>query len=116
MRYDDYDMDDEQEIVDDPFADGKELDFSYPDEDDIDDIDDDEYTTLYVPDEDNTGVLVNLLRKELKKPEYARSFLRFRYRDEVYDGIPMAEIRADKFVFKVENTMMGINLSEIKIL
>lgn len=116
MRYNDYDVDDEQEIVDDLYGDNKELDFTHPDDNDVNDVNDDEVDLLTVKDSDNTSTLVSLLRNEIKKPEYSRFFLRFRYRDEVYDGIPMAEIRADKFVFKVDDSLMGVNLAEIKIL
>lgn len=61
--------------------------------------------------------LVKILRDEItSKKEYERDFLRFRYRGEICDGIPMAEINPSRFVFKIDNILKAINLSEIKIL
>lgn len=61
--------------------------------------------------------LVKILRDEIaSKKEYKRDFLRFRYRGEICDGIPMAEINPSRFVFKIDNILKAINLSEIKIL
>lgn len=62
-------------------------------------------------------MLVKVLRDEINnKKEFERDFLRFRYRGEVCDGVPMAEINPSRFVFKIDGILKGINLSEIKIL
>ncbi len=61
--------------------------------------------------------LVKILRDEISsKKEYERDFLRFRYRGEICDGVPMSEINPSRFVFKIDNILKAINLSEIKIL
>ena len=60
--------------------------------------------------------LVNMLRDELKKKEPNRDFLRFRYRGEICDGVPISEINPSKFIFKIDDKLRGVNLSEIKIL
>ena len=65
---------------------------------------------------DVTVVVVAALRDELKKKEYQRDYLRFRYRGEVCDGVPMAEIDPSKFVFKIDDRLVGVKLGEIKIL
>lgn len=65
---------------------------------------------------DVTAAVVAALRDELKKKEYQRDYLRFRYRGEVCDGIPMAEIDPSKFVFKIDDRLVGVKLGEIKIL
>ena len=65
---------------------------------------------------DVTAAVVAALRDELKKKEYLRDYLRFRYRGEVCDGVPMAEINPSKFVFKIDDRLVGVKLGEIKIL
>jgi hypothetical protein len=65
---------------------------------------------------DVTAAVVTALRDELKKKEYQRDYLRFRYRGEVCDGVPMAEINPSKFVFKIDDRLVGVKLGEIKIL
>lgn len=65
---------------------------------------------------DVTAAVVAALRDELKKKEYQRDYLRFRYRGEVCDGVPMAEINPSKFVFKIDDRLVGVKLGEIKIL
>lgn len=65
---------------------------------------------------DATAAVVAALRDELKKKEYQRDYLRFRYRGEVCDGVPMAEIDSSKFVFKIDDRLVGVKLGEIKIL
>lgn len=65
---------------------------------------------------DVSAAVVNALRDELKKKEYLRDYLRFRYRGEVCDGVPMAEINPSKFVFKIDGKLVGVKLGEIKIL
>ena len=65
---------------------------------------------------DVTAAVVDALRDELKKKEYQRDYLRFRYRGEVCDGVPMAEIDPSKFVFKIDDRLVGVKLGEIKIL
>lgn len=65
---------------------------------------------------DATASVVTALRDELKKKEYLRDYLRFRYRGEVCDGVPMAEINPSKFVFKIDDRLVGVKLGEIKIL
>lgn len=75
-----------------------------------DDIEDD-YTG-----KDVTPAVVTALRDELKKKEYLRDYLRFRYKGEVCDGVPMAEINPSRFVFKINDKLVAIQLGEIKIL
>ena len=65
---------------------------------------------------DVTAAVVAALRDELKKKEYQRDYLRFRYRGEVCDGVPMAEINPSRFVFKINDKLVAIQLGEIKIL
>ena len=65
---------------------------------------------------DVTAAVVAALRDELKKKEYQRDYLRFRYRGEGCDGVPMAEIDPSKFVFKIDDRLVGVKLGEIKIL
>ena len=65
---------------------------------------------------DVTAAVVAALRDELKKKEYQRDYLRFRYRGEVCDGVPMLEINPSKFVFKIDDKLVGVKLGEIKIL
>lgn len=65
---------------------------------------------------DVTAAVITALRDELKKKEYQRDYLRFRYRGEVCDGVPMAEINPSKFVFKIDDRLVGVKLGEIKIL
>ena len=65
---------------------------------------------------DVTAAVVAALRDELKKKEYQRDYLRFRYRGEVCDGVPMAEIDPSKVVFKIDDRLVGVKLGEIKIL
>ena len=67
-------------------------------------------------DTDVTDAVVTALRDELKKKEYKRDYLRFRYRGEICDGVPMAEINPSKFVFKIDDKLVGVKLGEIKIL
>lgn len=67
-------------------------------------------------DTDITDAVVTALRDELKKKEYKRDYLRFRYRGEICDGVPMAEINPSKFVFKIDDKLVGVKLGEIKIL
>ena len=65
---------------------------------------------------DVTAAVVTALRDELKKKEYQRDYLKFRYRGEVCDGVPMLEINPSKFVFKIDDKLVGVKLGEIKIL
>ena len=84
--------------------------FEQEDEDQSEDIKDN-----YIG-KDVTTAVVTALRDELKKKEYLRDYLRFRYRGEVCDGVPMAEINPSKFVFKIDDRLVGVKLGEIKIL
>lgn len=65
---------------------------------------------------DITPAVITALRNELKKKEYLRDYLRFRYKGEVCDGVPMAEINPSRFVFKINDKLVAIQLGEIKIL
>ena len=65
---------------------------------------------------DVSAAVVNALRDELKKKEYLRDYLRFRYRGEICDGVPMADINPSKFVCKIDDKLVGVKLGEIKIL
>ena len=67
-------------------------------------------------DTDIADTVVTALRDELKKKEYQRDYLKFRYRGEVCDGVPMLEINPSKFVFKIDDKLVGVKLGEIKIL
>lgn len=84
----------------------------------INDQDDDIeiYDVIDVNDKTIKTTLVNMLRDELKKKEPNRDFLRFRYRGEICDGVPISEINPSKFIFKIDDKLRGVNLSEIKIL
>ena len=96
-------LDENGEVIeDDPFE--QEI------EEQPDDIEDD-YTG-----KDVTAAVITALRDELKKKEYLRDYLRFRYKGEVCDGVPMAEINPSRFVFKINDKLVAIQLGEIKIL
>ena len=84
----------------------------------INDQDDDieTYDVIDVNDKTIKTTLVNMLRDELKKKEPNRDFLRFRYRGEICDGVPISEINPSKFICKIDDKLRGVNLSEIKIL
>ena len=84
--------------------------FEQETEEQSDDIEDD-YTG-----KDVTAAVITALRDELKKKEYLRDYLRFRYKGEVCDGVPMAEINPSRFVFKINDKLVAIQLGEIKIL
>ena len=60
--------------------------------------------------------LSKALREELKKPEYNRDFLRFRYNNEIFEGVPEAEINPGKFVFSINGKLKAISLSNIFVL
>lgn len=83
---------------------------------DSDDMQDEEPSEIDINNKNIKTTLVNMLRDELHKKEYARDYLRFRYHGEICDGIPMSEINPSKFVFKIDNKLKAVNLSEIKIL
>lgn len=61
--------------------------------------------------------LVMALRDELKRIEPDRGSLLFRYQGKDYEGVPMMEINANKFVFKLipSNTLKTFALSEIRL-
>ena len=84
--------------------------FEQESEEQSDDIEDD-YTG-----KDVTTAVVTALRNELKKKEYQRDYLKFKYKGEVCDGVPMAEINPSRFVFKINDKLVAIQLGEIKIL
>lgn len=84
--------------------------FEQESEEQSDDIEDD-YTG-----KDVTPAVVTALRNELKKKEYQRDYLKFKYKGEVCDGVPMAEINPSRFVFKINDKLVAIQLGEIKIL
>lgn len=84
--------------------------FEQESEEQSDDIEDDSLG------KDVTTAVVTALRNELKKKEYLRDYLRFRYKGEVCDGVPMAEINPSRFVFKINDKLVAIQLGEIKIL
>lgn len=84
--------------------------------DELDDVDDQEVVNDVDKNKELGTQLVKILRQELEKKECSRDYLSFRYRGEIYDGVPMAEINPSKFVFKIDNILKAINLSEIKIL
>lgn len=84
--------------------------FEQESEEQSDDIEDDSIG------KDVTTAVVTALRNELKKKEYQRDYLKFKYKGEVCDGVPMAEINPSKFVFKIDDRLVGVKLGEIKIL
>ena len=84
--------------------------FEQETEEQSDDIEDD-YTG-----KDVTTAVVTALRNELKKKEYQRDYLKFKYKGEVCDGVPMAEINPSRVVFKINDKLVAIQLGEIKIL
>lgn len=84
--------------------------FEQETEEQSDDIEED-YTG-----KDVTPAVVTALRNELKKKEYLRDYLKFKYKGEVCDGVPMAEINPSRFVFKINDKLVAIQLGEIKIL
>lgn len=84
--------------------------FEQETEEQADDIEDDSIG------KDVTTAVVTALRNELKKKEYQRDYLKFKYKGEVCDGVPMAEINPSRFVFKINDKLVAIQLGEIKIL
>ena len=84
--------------------------FEQETEEQSDDIEDDSIG------KDVTTAVVTALRNELKKKEYQRDYLKFKYKGEVCDGVPMAEINPSRFVFKINDKLVAIQLGEIKIL
>ena len=84
--------------------------FEQESEEQSDDIEDDSLG------KDVTTAVVTALRNELKKKEYQRDYLKFKYKGEVCDGVPMAEINPSRFVFKINDKLVAIQLGEIKIL
>lgn len=85
-------------------------------ENDYDSITDDGDTVDYVKVKKGVDSLVNVLRDELKLKECDRGYLSFKYRGELYDGIPMVEINPGKFVFKIDDKMKSILLAEITVM
>jgi len=62
--------------------------------------------------------LISVLRDELRVQEPDRGSLAFRYSGKDYEGVPMAEINSNKFVFKLlpSGTMKSFVLSDIKLI
>lgn len=85
-----------------------------------DDSEDEEENEFAECDEINAkdlGVkLTKALREELEKVEYTRNYLQFKYRGEILEGIPLAEINPAKFVFNINGKMRAINLCEVIVL
>ena len=67
--------------------------------------------------EEQPRTLVGALRDELKMIEPDRGSLLFRYQGKNYEGIPIAEISANKFVFKLgpSDQLKSFALSEIQL-
>lgn len=82
----------------------------------VNDYDTEEDTDLVKVKSGKPELLLNVLRDELKLKECDRGFLRFKYRGEIYDGVPMVEINPSKFVFKIDDKMKSILLAEITIM
>ena len=61
--------------------------------------------------------LVSVLRDELRVQEPDRGSLTFKYLGKEYEGVPMAEINSNKFVFKIlpDGKMKSFVLSDIKL-
>lgn len=94
------DMDDDMEPTLDDIEDA-EIPY-YEDEDDN-----------YIP-FDDTDMLLSILRDELKLSEDERGVLKFLYRDEMYEGVPLHEINSNKFLFIVDGKYKSFVLSEIE--
>ena len=105
---DDYDYDDisDAEIED---EDIDSLENSY-------DEDEEDLEEEILRNKELTVDLPEILRNELKKKEPNRDYLLFKYKGEICEGVPMAEINSNKFIFKINDKMRSVVLSEIKIL
>jgi len=60
--------------------------------------------------------LLSKLRYEVVKQEYKRKEFRFKYKDDYINATPMIEINPNKFVFKIDNKMKGIILSDLELI
>ncbi len=86
-------------------------------EEDDDDEEENEFANYEEIDAKELGPkLSKALREELQKPEYNRDFLKFKYNNEIFEGIPEAEINPGKFVFSINGKLKAINLSNIFVL
>ena len=56
-----------------------------------------------------------VLRDELTRPEYNRSWFKFKYRGEKYTGRVLHELNPNKFVFLINDVMKGIWINEATI-
>lgn len=105
---DDYDYNDISDVdVEDEDIDSLENSYDEDDEDLEEEILRNKELTVDLPE---------ILRNELKKKEPNRDYLLFKYKGEICEGVPMAEINPNKFIFKINDKMRSIVLSEIKIL
>lgn len=114
------DLDDEDEDVevkdDYKYDDEEDPEVEEPDTfEDIPDLEDeeDELSTIAKESRD----LITVLRNEIKKMEPDRDYLLFRYKGNEYEGKPMAEMTGtNKFIFKINNSLKAVNLSEIHVI
>lgn len=107
--YDDEDFDDYDDEEDDSVVQSSDVDL-------YDDVYDEEDEDFSIRNRELMVDLVDILRREIKKKEPYRDYLLFKYRGEICEGVPMAEINAGKFIFKINDTMRAVVLSEIKVL
>ena len=56
-----------------------------------------------------------VLRDELTRPEYNRSWFKFKYCGEKYTGRVLHELNPNKFVFLINDVMKGIWINEATI-
>lgn len=108
-KYDDLDFDENEE-------DEFNSDSLYDMDSDVIVSDEEDDNVDYVKVNKGMDSLLNVLRDELKLKECDRGYLTFKYRGEIYDGIPMVEINPSKFVFKIDDKMKSILLSEITVM
>lgn len=106
----DYTEEEYDDISDNEDFDDEDLDSEYYDEDDED------LEEEILHNKQLTVDLPNVLRTEIKKQEPFRDYLLFKYKGEICEGVPLAEINPNKFIFKIDGKMRSIVLSEIKIL
>lgn len=117
--YSSADLDDPETLSDEPFTEdlNNELEQELDEQPDSQETEPESQPKSVSKNKKLGTMLVKVLRDEINnKKEFERDFLRFRYRGEVCDGVPMAEINPSRFVFKIDGILKGINLSEIKIL
>jgi uncharacterized FlaG/YvyC family protein len=108
-------LDDEQnqEYCNDLYEDGKELDFTHADADNIGDVCNDVEIAEEQVTVENRDLLQSL-RSELKKwLEDSRRKFKVTYNDQTYSCVPITETKSGKFVFEIEGKLVGVKLPNI---